>query len=54
MLGIRKIDIAKTTHWYDCWVDVMGAMIGIAVGLIGILSFGRLTADWEAAWYHSH
>ena len=55
MLGIRKVNTTKTTHsqfWCDRWALIGGSLIDVVVDVIGILSFGRLTAEWSEGWYH--
>ena len=54
MFGIRRTDTTYTTHlefWFDCWANGVGAVIDIANTLLGILSFGRLTTDWDMFWF---
>ena len=54
MFGIRKVDTTHITHrefWVICVTDSVGLVVDFAAQMIGILSFGRLTADWGLDWF---
>jgi len=55
MLGIRKVDTTSLTHrefWIDCLIDSVGLVIDIAERVLGMLSFGYLTANWGTYWFN--
>jgi len=54
MLGIRKVKTTHLTHkefWIDCFIGSIGSVIDFAEQMLGLLSFGRLTADWGMSWF---
>lgn len=54
MLGIRKVDTTYLTHkefWVDCLIGSVGSVIDFAEQMLGMLSFGRLTANWGTYWF---
>ena len=54
MLGIRKVDTTFLSHkefWIDCFLGGIGSVIDLAEHMLGLLSLGRLTADWGMYWF---
>ncbi len=55
MLGIRKVDTTYLTHkefGVDCFLGCIGSCVDIAEQMLGLVSFGRLTADWSISWFN--
>jgi len=54
MFGIRKVNTTYLSYkefWIDCFLGGIGSVIDFVEHTLGLLSFGRLTADWGMSWF---